>query len=109
MKPLMQTSKQTGFLPESCRMVRVQQKDVCRMGCGGQAERVSPDGVPTVRGEDTCQRIMSGQAIVNLGGTAEVFRLLSQEIKPKPVFSVDEGLFCCPSPGETNMRKEKQP
>ena len=52
---------------------------------------------------------MSGQAIVNLGGTAEVFRLLSQEIKPKPVFSVDEGLFCCPSPGETNMRKEKQP
>lgn len=39
MKPLMQTSKQTGFLPESCRVVRVQQKDVCRMDCGGQAER----------------------------------------------------------------------
>ena len=41
MKPLMQTSKQTGFLPESCRMVRVQQKDVCRMDCGGQVERAS--------------------------------------------------------------------
>ena len=39
LKPLMQTSKQTGFLPESCRVVRVQQKDVCRMDCGGQAER----------------------------------------------------------------------
>lgn len=39
MKPLMQTSKQTEFLPESCRVVRVQQKDVCRMDCGGQAER----------------------------------------------------------------------
>ena len=48
---------------------------------------------------------MSGQAIVNLGGTAEVFRLLSREIKPKPVFSVDEGLFCFPFPGESQNAK----
>ena len=86
-KPQMQRSKR-GFasFPESCRLVRAQQRRPCRMDCGGRTRRreaVKSDGLfPRYQGKTCDGTSPSGRTCANLGGTAEVFRLLSQRSIP---------------------------